>query len=265
MTTNSNACVVRPLPGGEHQLVAAKAVEEDTLLLAEPPLLYIPLGRYRFGTYVWDLVDKLLAEPALLQSYSRHKLLASPQLSDAQDLAVEDLLVKKYRKSRQLIRTLYWSIGTNNIGVLNRDWAVVGYGIYPQMSRSDHSCEPNARLMPGDWMAHQVNLVAKRAIKAGEAVTWCYFKESDFLPQDYMTRNVALLNIYRFICRCPRCQAEKPADLPAYGPKLVEYFDKIIRAEAKRLAATPEGISQMVAQTPMNMHRDLLRRTRGRL
>jgi len=265
MPTTYSACTVRSSAGGEHQLVAARAVKEGELLLTEPPVLHVPLGRYRLGTYVWDMVDKLLADPTLLQSYNRHKLLASQQLLDVQDQAIEDVLVKKYNKSRQLIRTLYCSIGTNNVGVLNEDMAVIGYGIFPQLSRSDHSCEPTASITTGDWRAQQVNLVAKKDLKAGEPVTWCYFKESDFLPQDYLTRNVALLNIYRFICRCPRCRAERPPELPAFGPKLVDYFDKIIQAEARRLSATPEGISQMVAQTPMNMHKDLLRRTRGKL
>lgn len=262
MSTTYSACTVRPSAGGEHQLVAARAVREGELLLTEPPLVHVPLGRYRLVTYVWDMVDKMLANPALLQNYNRQKLLASPQLLDPQDQAVEDALVKKYNKSRQLIRSLYYSIGTNNVGVLNGDRAVVGYGVFPQLSRADHSCEPNASLTAGDWTAQQVNLVARRDIKAGEAVTWCYFKESEFLPQDFLTRNVALLNIYRFVCRCPRCRAERPPELPPIGPKLVEYLDKIIRAEARRLSATPEGISQMVAQTPMNMHKDLLRRTR---
>lgn len=264
MTTSTKPYAVRRISSTEHQLVAGRSLVAGELILCEQPLVHVPMGRYQLGTYVWDMVDRLMADKEMLRTYVRAELLATPLFTDDQDLAIEDFMVKKYRKSRLFVRNLYWSVGTNNVGILDEKWVVRGHGVYPMLSRVDHSCAPNAKLRPANWREAEVSLVAQRDIRAGEPLTWCYFRETEFIPQDWVTRNYNLVNLYRFACRCPRCQAERPAEVPASPAKQVAYFDVMLKAEAKKLVNSPIGLEQLEAQSPMNMHRKALLESRNR-
>jgi hypothetical protein len=258
MTTSPKPYAVRRISPTEHQLVAARNLSAGELILCEQPIVDVPVGYYEYGTYVWDLVDRLLADKEKLLQYSRCKLLAAPLLLDKHDGEVEAQLVKKHRKSRAFVRNLYLGVGTNNVGILGQDRLVHGYGVYEFLSRSDHSCEPNAQLSPSNWRAGESGLVAKRDIRKDEPLTWCYFREAEFLPVDWVSRNYNLVNLYRFACRCPRCEAERPADVPSSQAGQVAYFDKLLYAEAKRAAQSTEGLEQLRAQAPVNIHRDRL-------
>ncbi len=177
---------------------------------------------------------------------------------EAADLAIEAHLVKIHRKSRQFVRMLYAGVATNNVGVLDADGLVRGHGVYPLLSRSDHSCVPNCELRPANWRAGEAALAAKQDIRAGEPLTWSYFREAEFLPQDWVTRNYSLVNLFRFACRCARCQAERPPEVPASPAGQVAYLDKLLYADAKKMASTPEGIARALAQCSVNLHRDRL-------
>jgi len=262
MTTSTKAYAVRRISPTEHQLVAGRHLAAGELILCESPVVQVPVGRYKFGTFVWDLIDQLLSDKALLQQYNRCQLLASQLLLDPEDAAMEDFMVKRHQKSRKLVHDLYLSVGTNNLGILGEDRLVHGYGVFPFISRADHSCEPNAELTPANWQAGEAALSAKRDIKAGEPLTWSYFRETEFIPQDWATRNYNLVNLYRFACRCPRCERERPAEIPSSQAGQIAYFDKLFREQAKELVQSPEGMAQLHAQSPMNMHRDLLARSR---
>ena len=241
--------------GGEQQLVASERVAAGDLLVEEAPVVSIPHQvRYAYGSYSWDLVDRILKDRELLQRYGRLKLHVTEFLMDPLDLAAEAQLVKVHKKSRQLVRNLFFSVGTNNIGVLDDLGSVVGYGLYDKLSRSDHSCRPNAHLAPGRTEPDQMSLVASQDIEAGQPVTWSYFRETEFLPQDYETRNMALVNLYRFVCRCPRCCAEMPPELKG-SPRLLEHFDQLLYAQAVELATTPGGLQHAIDQSPMAVHR----------
>lgn len=243
----------------EHQLVATQAVAAGEPLLVETPLLAIPVGRYAWGTYNWDFVDKLLSERMLLKQYDSWKLLQTTFLQDAEDLAVESALMKKHRLSRQRVKALYFSICANNIGLLDTDqMRLRGYGLFEVMSRSDHSCRPNARLRAADADRGEMALMASQDVKAGEPVTWSYFREREFLDADFETRNLGLVNHFRFACRCERCQQERPPALAAVRD-LVPHFDGVIREMAAELVKTPQGLAEVYANSPMEVHRRALR------
>lgn len=264
MTTSTKPYAVRRISPTEQHLVAGRNLLAGEVILCEQSILHIEIGHYEYGTYVWDMVDRLLADKALLHQYVRCQLLATPLFTDEQDKAVEDLLITKHRKSRQFIRNLYYGVGTNNIGILDHDRLVRGYGVYPVLSRSDHSCAPNTALTPANWRAAESSLSASRDIRAGEPLTWSYFREAEFLPQDWVTRNYNLVNLYRFACRCPRCAAERPVDVPSSSAGQVAYIDKLLKVDAKKLASSPEGLEKLLAECPANMHRNQLLASRNR-
>ena len=248
----------------EQQLVAARQLAAGEVILREKAIIQVPVGYYVLSTYVWDLVDMLLSDKERLLQYNRLHLFASRTLLDAQDQEIEAHLIQKHRKSRQFVRTLYCSVATNNVGILDDECLVRAHGVFPWLSRSNHSCEPNTALTPANWRAGETSLVAKREIRAGEPLTWCYFREAEFLPQDWETRNYNLVNLYRFACRCLRCQAERPAGVPASPEGQVAYLDKLILENAREIAKTPEGVEKLRAESPVNVHRERLFASRNR-
>jgi hypothetical protein len=258
MTTPTPPYTLRRLSSTEHQLVATRNIAKDEMVLREQPVVHVSVGHYRLSTYVWDMVDLLLADKSRLQQYVRSHLLSTPQFLDKQDLLIEAHLVTKYRKSRQFVRDLYFGVGTNNVGIVDDEMLVRAHGVFPLLSRTDHSCIPNCALTPGNWRAAEATLVAKHDISAGEPLTWCYFSEADFLPQNWLTRNYNLVNLYRFACRCPRCTAERPAEVPSDQVKQVAYLDKFIKEAASELARQADGMEQARAQNPINLHRERL-------
>lgn len=257
-TTPDNSFSLRRISSTEQQLVATRSIAEGETVLREESLVRVEVGHYQLTTYVWDLVDILLSNKEKLNQYTRLKLLASQTLLDDVDQQIEAHLVQKHRKSRQFVRTLYCSVATNNVGILDEEMLVRGHGIFPWLSRSDHSCEPNTALTPANWRAGEASLIAKREIRAGEPLTWCYFQEAEFLPQDWITRNYNLVNLYRFTCRCARCQKERPADVPASPAAQVAYIDKLIIKDALEAAKTAEGAQKMFESSPVNLHRERL-------
>lgn len=217
----------------------------------------VPVGPYRWGTYNWDFVDSLLSQVSLRQAYDRWKLATTEFFLDPQDLQIEAALLRRHRLSRQRVRSLFFSVCTNNIGVLAPDhMSLRSYGLFEFMSRSNHSCLPTARLEFAG-ADNAMALVARRDISEGEPVTWCYFREGEFLGAPYVERNLGLVNNFRFACHCSRCQAEMPAPLRGHK-NLMAYFDDHIRQAARALSATPEGLSQIVESTPMVQHRRAL-------
>jgi hypothetical protein len=258
MTTPSKAYAVRRISPTEHQLVAGRNLAAGELILCEQPVVQVPVGYYEFGTYVWDILDKLLSNKVLLAQYTRYQLLGSQLLLDPEDRAMEDFMVQKHRKSRRFVHELYLSIGTNNIGFIDEGYLVRGYGLFPALSRTDHSCDPNAKLTPANWRVGEVGLSAKRDILAGEPLTWSYFREAEFLPLDWATRNYNLVNLYRFACRCPRCETERPNNVPSSQAGQLDYFDKLFMEQAREIAKSPDALDRMRAESPMNLHRDLL-------
>jgi hypothetical protein len=261
MTTPPKAYAVRRISPTEHQLVAGRNLAAGELILHEQAVVHVPVGRYRYDTFVWDLIDKLLSDKALLAQYTRCQLLSSQLQLHAEDEVIEDLMVKKHHKSRRFVHELYLGVGTNNLGILDEAGLVRAYGVFPFLSRADHSCEPNAELTPANWRAGETALSAKRDIRAGEPLTWSYFREAEFLPQDWATRNYHLVNVFRFACRCARCKAERPNDVPSSQAGQVAYFDKLFMEQAKEMARSPDSLAHfknLQAESPLNMHRKRL-------
>lgn len=261
MTTQINHCKVQRF-GNERQLVATKNIAEGETVLLETALLSIPIrDRYVWQTYSWELVAQLLSNAELLKQYQRLHLSTTPMLLDAMDKAIEGRLVTTFKRSHSLVQSLINGVGTNNVGVLNHDQCVVGYGIYEVLSFANHSCEPSTRLTAANAAQGQVSLVAVRDIAEGAAVTWCYFRESEFLGHDYITRNLGLVNVFRFVCCCERCKRERPANL-AGEKNLLGYFDRLIKEDAKEALADPEMLRSILESSPMAMHSAALANSR---
>jgi len=89
----------------------------------------------------------------------------------------------------------------------------------------------------------EVSLVVLEDITTGEAITWNYADTPEFNAADFTQRNYNLVDVYRFVCKCARCQAEIPAELAA-KKDLVGHFDEMIKEQAK------QKVIEMLGEVP---------------
>jgi hypothetical protein len=212
---------------GQCQLQALSPIPRGAEVLRELPLVKVALGQYAYGTHVWDMVDRILSVRTVKREFYGWGLKQNPKQGGFGKLDVEvtKALAQKHGVSRDIVQSIYLTVGTNNIGYVGPDGTLRGFGLYKIFSRANHACDPNMRISPGDAAAGEVVLVALQDIQPGEAVTWRYLDvadEQDFSVADYRARNGALATLCGFVCACVRCSAEQPAELRDVD--LLSYF-----------------------------------------
>lgn len=96
----------------------------------------------------------------------------------------------------------------------------LGSKVYPIISRANHSCEPNAKLLDNYYNWKQMIdsgvkaqeafgvVVARTAIDAGEEITISYLADADRRIA-FQARREKLKTSWFFHCMCPRCLREE--------------------------------------------------------
>jgi hypothetical protein len=159
------------------------------------------------------------------------------------EMAEQDFIMdmmRKHRKNRQLVLKTFLSVCTNcNVHL---DTGIAGFGVYPTLARSNHSCAPNTEIVAAPHLTRGMALRATRSIAPGEEITWCYLQNrADFLDLDYLGRNALLVSMLRFACQCPRCRREQLPQLRS-KQRLLDWFDRALeRSIASRLDAAPDS------------------------
>lgn len=227
-------CHVQRWTAREVQLVAAAPIARGEIAVAERPMVAASLLQARHGSAVWDLVDQILSDAALLRAFDALQLKVTAFPMDEADLALERALAAHHRTPAAAVRDLLFAVATNNMGYFDAARTVQGLAIYPQLSRANHACSPNCEPMPGVVADKEMVLVALNDIAAGDSITWNYLGDSELMALDYGFRNVNLVNSYRFVCQCRRCRAEVPPHL-ADPRSALRYFDGLIA----RIGAKP--------------------------
>lgn len=209
--------------GSEAQLVARTEAVAGALLAAELPIAFVEIEPGAEDDAPFLLLESILATDAVHDRVVAEDFKLTLWPLGRRDQAILDGLAAKYRRNPKKLAQLYHRVAANNIRYAQG--GTIGYGIWPLVSRSNHSCDPNARLgaTPAEPLVEL--LLATRAIRAGEPVCWNYLGDEAFLALDWRARNRRLLADFRFLCRCPRCEAERPAAI-AQLPKaqLAAYF-----------------------------------------
>lgn len=218
----------------EKQLIATAPIRPDEIILTEWPLVFVLEGEHPIG-HSWALVDKIMRSASLTDAYYSWRLKVTKTVYDAADTKVEKELARKHRRPREMVRTLYYSVATNNITCFNSEEGFESYGLYRVLSRVNHSCKPNAQVGTLDAKGQEMALIASKPIPTGEAITWSYMgTNQSFLEGSFEERNMQFFNRFRFVCRCERCLADMPASLKKH-PNLARYFDDLLREEAIRI------------------------------
>lgn len=208
---------------GEKQLVAAQDVEKGALLTGEYPIAFIETRAGEDDIGPWLLLEGILTSTSMYERVNAEDLKLTKWPLSADDQANLERLARTYKRNARKLAQLYHRVAANNIRYA-RD-GVTGFGIWPTISRSNHSCDPNAEVRGAAQMPLVEVLLATRPIRTGDAVCWNYFSDASFLALDWFERNARLHRDFQFLCRCPRCESERPAGITDLArAELIAYF-----------------------------------------
>lgn len=98
-----------------------------------------------------------------------------------------------------VIRRLFYVINTNAFPLWANDNTIIGFQIFPLLSRANHSCIPNLA-----YTAQMQRIVATKSIKSGDELTTSYVN----LSSGVLERRQKLKDEYFFDCECERCRSE---------------------------------------------------------
>lgn len=197
--------------GGEMQLVADADVEAGALLAAEFPIAFVSIEADEEDEAPMLLLASILASDDVHARVVAEDFKLTTWTLGSRDLQTLDALARQHKRNPQKLAQLYHRVAANNIRYAQG--GVIGYGIWPIVSRSNHSCAPNARLGATPRQPLAELLLATRPIRRGEAICWNYLGDESFLALDWFARNRQLLKDFQFLCRCPRCETERPAGI----------------------------------------------------
>ena len=91
-----------------------------------------------------------------------------------------------------------FSLGKANSGLI---------GVFKQLSRLNHSCEPNAKIKWNKELA-QLQLHATKDIEEGEEITVSYFADQADDTTDLQVLRALHWDALHFECICKLCQSE---------------------------------------------------------
>lgn len=195
------------------QLISDQAVAPGGIVMGEYPIAFVAIQPEQDEQGPWILLDSILRSPLVLKRVLDAGLNHTSWELGSADVDSVKQLSMRYRKKPKKIRQLYQQVAANNIRY--KASSILGYGIWPMLSRSNHSCAPNARLVALKNERLVELLLATRPIARGEPICWNYFSDEAFTRLDWLERNRQLLHSFQFICRCTRCESERPATFEA--------------------------------------------------
>lgn len=225
-TTASPPVLVRIAQwAGEKQLIAKQDVEPGAVLLGEYPIAFAEIREGEDDVAPWILLETILTSPPMYDRVVAEDLKLTKWPLSADDEANLERLARTYKRNARKLAQLYHRVAANNLRYARE--GVTGYGIWPTISRSNHSCDPNTQPRALARAPLAELLLATRPIKEGDAICWNYFSDASFLALDWFERNARLHRDFQFLCRCPRCESERPPGVEKLTrPELVAYFLK---------------------------------------
>lgn len=211
--------------GNEMQLVAAADVDKGALLAAEYPIAFVAIEPDEDDIGPLLLLESILASDETFARVSAEDLKMTLWRLGARDIETLESLALKYKRNPKKLTQLYHRVAANNIRYAQG--GATGYGIWPIVSRSNHSCDPNAKLGATAKQPLAELLLATRPIPNGTAICWNYFADETFLALNWFARNAQLLKDFQFLCRCPRCESERPPEVAGLSKDgIAAYFKR---------------------------------------
>lgn len=188
---------VRAIPGKGFGCFALKDIEPGTRILADLPLLVVPMAEY-YQKDIQGAFDKLSPTHQALyftlhSSHGQDPLLWPTKIHETVS-AQERLRIREQHNARVGKEPSLISIFQTNCMEMEK-----GAAVFPYTSRFNHSCNPNACFTWNAAIGKETIHVTNR-VKEGEQITLSYCD---------MTHDKALrrweLKHYGFTCDCPAC------------------------------------------------------------
>lgn len=196
------------MPSKGYGLVATRDIEPSELIVAEEPLLKVPL------TKEGDLVGQFNAEKQ--EFICPSLILALNQLADND-------LFKFFSLADSCSRFIaeehgvsdYKTGGKTNCGIIKTNSFFVDFpgdkgacsgqylALFATIARLNHSCQPNCNHY---WSGSQFNVRTIKSVKKGEELCISYMsplQRSDFHTK--ISRRKILQDEFGFFCNCPLC------------------------------------------------------------
>ena len=193
------------------QLIASETILNGEVVVSELPLVSVPTEDCLLKNPAWVLTQVIVRNTKLLEHFVGLQLKVSDFTMhlDADDLSLRKKMSVLSNLDEKFVQRIYFGFATNNIAYFRScDRDIGGYGIYPLLSRSNHSCRPNVDIRPGNIKKREVQLVAIKDIEKGEAIAWSYVNAPEFLSACRAVRVNTLLEYFCFACQCDRCNME---------------------------------------------------------
>ncbi|KAF5313924.1 hypothetical protein D9619_013083 [Psilocybe cf. subviscida] len=203
MDSKKSKCVIDTADGKGDGIFAKTPIPGGECILAERPVLIAPyliaMG-FPLMQFYADMFSKL--SPELLQQLKKpltDQAQKKQQALDERSLEFYETIMQRYALAISL------QAPSDELAELPQHRA-----IFPQMTKFNHSCGPNA-YWKWDLSTFSLVLTAVRPIKAGEEITIAYV--APHLTSE--GRRSTLRSLYAFDCVCDFCRSHSPSALAA--------------------------------------------------
>ena len=236
---DAEKCAIAPWANtGQMQVIATTAIASGETIFTESPLAFRLVANGRYPSSQWDLVNDFLEDQRLRRELRSWELSKDGGVGlDPDDEEVVRELSARHHTSAKNVEALYATVATNNIGLPELDGTIMGYGMFRQLSRCNHACDPSAGLGSyGDQDDPTAVVFALRDIEAGEPITWRYmdFQRHGNCAEplsDFHVRNWLLVEHYGFACKCDLCIAQTPEEIR--GKDIYQVYQQLLFSYAK--------------------------------
>jgi hypothetical protein len=237
-TTDNEFYEIRAIPGKGYGCFAKKALERGTRILADDPLLSVPMADYMMSD-IKEAFGKL--SPAQQELYFT---LHSGHGQDAKKWPsyIHPYVVGKERARIQEQHEARVGAAPSLISIFQINCMEKGAGaaVFPHAARFNHCCNPNASFSWNSAIGKET-IHIMNAVEAGHEITISYCD----MVHDSRLRTWELSH-YGFTCDCPACGDEDDETSFAYSSAQRRFRLRELESETKLLrgARLEEGARQ---------------------
>ncbi|CAE7422976.1 set6 [Symbiodinium natans] len=204
-----DAVSVERCADGEQRLVAMRHLAMDEVILEEVPLFEMPdeeILERKCSRYVaaWRYACQRIGQDGVERIFAHQFSEGAAAGTKAQE--VHNALQLEVPVAQQPAASRFLMVLMSNSFRFTGPKGNRLTALFEIMSRVNHSCLPNARMV-GD--GHPAKLVTTKSVAPQEEIFLCYGGwNTGFVEQPLRQRQQHLLGNWGFVCQCGRCQQE---------------------------------------------------------
>ena len=206
--------VVAPVAGCGYGLLTQRSIRQEQKIFCEPPLIAarcLPQDALRIAPELEPLFAKLAplaaasaakgggvmpAEAIQIMTTMSDRVVANTFAQCSKRIQRRAMALSDAFAESDAAKTAVGVFRSNAFGTKD---GLLGANLYELLSRANHSCRPNIRVL---WDGDEAVVVALRDIARGEELRVAYKPAAGFTTQE---RRERLQMHYNFVCRCDLC------------------------------------------------------------